>query len=576
MYNISKNAQITIALLKAHNIRQIVINPGTTNMPIICSVQNDPFFTCYSVVDERSAMYFAIGLHLQTGERIAICCTSAQATRNYIPGLTEAFYKHTPILAITTSKLPSQVGQEYMQGPNQTSLPIDAVKKTFACPYVSNKNDEIHCSRLINEAILELTHRTPGPVQLNLPMDDAELGVYEVPELPSVKVIHRYMAWDNWTVSLKDKKIMLVIGEHRPFTEKQQAVIEAFCESHNVFVYTNHLSNYHGKYSLNANLLLATIGSDFAKNNPDVLLTIGGQTGDYAIFGKLAAGQYTDFEHWRISPEGDIVDTYNKLTKVFECPEDLFFERLATNEKSEHSYYEQWVELQNTKHIPEELPFSNTYLAQQLHKDLPKNSYLNLAILNSLRNWSFFQFDASIKVYANVAAFGIDGCTSMFIGESVATEELCFLITGDLAFFYDMNALGIRHIKNNVRILLVNNRCGTEFKHYNHPNFQFGKAGDPYVAAVGHNGSAKGWAEDAGFNYLKASNKEEFLQYKHKFLGASEKPIVFEVFTNPEDESEALAMVMNANKNTIDTIKSKIKSVIGDDGVKIIKKLVKK
>ena len=114
MHTISKNAQIVLALLKAHNIKHIIINPGTTNMPIVCGIQNDPFFTCYSVVDERSAMYFAIGLHLQTGERIVTCCTSAQATRNYIPGLTEAFYKHTPILAITTSKLPCQIGQEYM------------------------------------------------------------------------------------------------------------------------------------------------------------------------------------------------------------------------------------------------------------------------------------------------------------------------------------------------------------------------------------------------------------------------------------------------------------------------------
>ena len=106
MYSISKNAQIVLALLKEHKIRHIILNPGATNMPIVRGVQDDPFFTCYSVVDERSAMYFAIGLHLQTGERIAINCTSAQATRNYIPGLTEAFYKHTPILAITTSKLP--------------------------------------------------------------------------------------------------------------------------------------------------------------------------------------------------------------------------------------------------------------------------------------------------------------------------------------------------------------------------------------------------------------------------------------------------------------------------------------
>ena len=134
MYTIAKNVQIVIALLKAHNIKKIVINPGGTNPALIRGVQDDDFFECYSIVDERSALYFAIGMYLETGDTIAICCTSAQATRNFIPGLTEAYYKHVPILAITFSKHPHYTYQEYMQAPDQTSLPKDAVKKSFALP----------------------------------------------------------------------------------------------------------------------------------------------------------------------------------------------------------------------------------------------------------------------------------------------------------------------------------------------------------------------------------------------------------------------------------------------------------
>ena len=104
MYTIQENVRIVISLLKQHNIRQIVVSPGGTNIPVSQAVQEDPFFKCYSVPDERSALYFAIGVYLQTGEVVAVSCTSAQATRNYVPGLTEAFYKHAPILAITTAK----------------------------------------------------------------------------------------------------------------------------------------------------------------------------------------------------------------------------------------------------------------------------------------------------------------------------------------------------------------------------------------------------------------------------------------------------------------------------------------
>jgi len=579
MYTIVKNAQIVLALLKAHNIKHIVINPGTTNMPITRGVQNDPFFTCYSIVDERSAMYFAIGLYLELGVPIAITCTSAQATRNYIPGLTEAFYKHVPILAITTSKHPKYTYQGYLQGPDQTSLPADAVKKTFALPYVNNRIDELHCIRLVNEAILELKHRAPGPVQLNVHMLDWELSNYTIPELPKVRIIKRYMEWEQWDIVLKGKKIMIVVGEHRPFSEKQAAALEVFTESHDAFVYVNHLSNYHGKYTVAANLTLSCMGGDLFSNvyRPDILITIGGQTGDYPLSGQLTSSN-DDFEHWRVNENGDIVDTYDKLTKVFECPIELFFIRLAGENSTQHNYFEKWKKLQSSLSIPDDLSFSNAYLAQQLHNSLPQNSYLNLAILNSLRVWSFFPIDSTIICYSNVAAFGIDGCMSVLLGQSVVTDKLCFMIIGDLSFFYDMNSLGIRHLKNNIRILLVNNGCGAEFKLYSHAAYQFGKESDVYIAAAGHNSNAKGWAEANCFKYFSAKSKEEFLQHKAEFISKSEQSIVFEVFTTPENESDALKHIISSNQilSTKDTLKSKVRSVIGDKGVSILKNVLRK
>ena len=510
MYTISKNSQIVIALLKAHNIRHIIINPGTTNMPIIRGVQNDPFFICYSIVDERSAMYFAIGLYLQTGEVIATTCTSAQATRNYIPGLTEAYYKHTPILAITTSKHIKFTGQEYLQGPNQTSLPNDAVKASYSLPYISSNIDRLHCVRLVNEAILEVTHRRPGPVQLNIQMLDSEAGEYSIKQLPRVRTINRYMYWDNWNnLNLQNKNILVVIGESRPFSEKQKKSINPFAKNHNVCIYTNHLSNYHGDYVVSANLSLS--GMDFHTfkkiYKPDILITIGGQTGDYALFGLLAGGTEYEFEHWRIDPNGSIVDTYDKLTKVFECPFELFFNRIKEENEVKHTYFERWNMLKKLNKTPKELPFSNCYLAQQLHNDIPNKSYLNFAILNSLRTWSFFPLDPSIICYSNVAAFGIDGCLSTFLGQSVNTKNLCFLVIGDLSFFYDMNSLSIQSLKSNIRILLVNNNCGIEFKLYSHPAHQFGSESDQFIAAKGHNNNAKGWAEMNNFKYLSATSK---------------------------------------------------------------------
>ena len=577
IYNIQENVRIVISILNEYNIRHIVLSPGGTNIPIAQAVQDDPSFKCYSVVDERSAMYFAIGLHLQTGEIIATSCTSAQATRNYIPGLTEAFYKHVPIIAITTSKLERYTYQQYMQAPVQTSLPVDAIKKSYNLVPIKDENTRAECLRLAKEAILEVMHGNPGPVQLNLRIADNENSRFEAVELPVIRKIKRYMAWDDWNdVELTDKKILIVVGEHRPFTERQQNAIGKFAETYNCVIYTNHLSNYQGEYSINANMLVSCGGLHQQCLIPDLFISIGGQTGDYPIFGALNSCS-GNIEHWRVCEDGKFVDTYNRLTKIFECPFDFFFEKLCSNTKSKHDYFENWCSYSMLIDRSVELPFSNLYAAQQLSSKIPDGSIMNFAILNSLRCWSFFDLKNNIDCYANVAAFGIDGCTSMLIGESVNTDELCFLITGDLAFFYDMNALGIRHIKNNVRILLINNNEGAEFGYMTN-NWKYKPDIHPYISAKGHYGTAKGWSEECGFKYITAENKEEFKQLEDVFVSKSDYPIVFELFTESNKEVQALTTLLNSNKiqNYEDRLKSVAKKIIGDKGINIIKTLVRK
>lgn len=573
MYTTQENVRIVISLLKQYKIRHIVISPGGTNIPFSHAVQQDNFFKCYSVPDERSAMYFAIGIYLQTGEIVATSCTSAQATRNYIPGLTEAYYKHAPILAITTSKLERFQYQDYMQAPDQCSLPKDAVKATYDLPPVTDENTRMQVYHNAKEAILETSHRNPGPIQLNIRIVDKEQGQFEKTELPDIRPLTRYMAWDEWPVTeLNDKKVLIVIGEHRPFTNRQQAALDKFCDTHNVAVYVNHLSNYHGKYSLQANLLVSSGG--FTQVKPDLLITIGGQTGDYSIYGALHG--IGNAEHWRVAEDGNYVDTYSKLTRIFECPDYYFLERMVGESKSVHTYYEAWKSLNDTIDYDVELPFSNCYVAQQLYKDVPKHSIMNFAILNSLRCWSYFPLDESIQGYGNVAAFGIDGCNSMLIGESMNTDKLCFIVTGDLAFFYDMNALGIRHIKDNVRVLLINNGGGAEFKIMTR-SWKENVHVEEFISANGHNGNARGWAENCGFKYLTATSKEELQEVKSTFLSTSSDPILLEVFTTEESEALAMDILTETNKteSTTDRLKGLVSSIIGEAGVEAIKKIIK-
>lgn len=545
-YTKVENVRILISLLKQHNIKHIVISPGGTNIPIVQGVQEDSFFHCYSVVDERSAMYFAIGLFLQLKEPIATTCTSAQATRNYIPGLTEAFYKHVPILALTCSKHAKYTYQECMQAPDQVSLPRDCVKKSFSLPYIACNNDRVMCVRMINDAILELTHHHTGPVQLNFPIVDSERLSFVDVELPKVRKIERYGLSDDWNVSIGSKKVMLLVGEHIDFDEKEKCLIEKFAKNHNAIVYTNHLSNLHYEFETQGNLLVTCLSQSLFDEQyaPDILITIGGQTGDYSIYGKLSSN--TKLEHWRVSPDGDVVDTYDKLTKIFECTPYEFFSRLLDNEISTECNYKQlWANgVAQLRYDDVELPLSNLYVAQQLHNRIPAGSSVGFAILNSLRSWLMFPLDRSISAYSPVAAFGIDGGMSMAIGHAYTSEQLSFFVTGDLAFFYDMNSLGIRGVRNNMRIILINNNKGAEFSMYGNPG-QIDQ--DTYISAENHNGSAESWCVANGFIYFVAKTKEDVRQQMDIFVRENDRPIVWEVVTTSEDESKALHTLITEN-----------------------------
>lgn len=562
------NIEIVVSILKQNNIKNLVISPGGTNIPIIKKVQDDDFFNCFSIVDERSAAYTAIGIYLQTNFPVAIICTSAQATRNYIPGLTEAFYKRVPILAITMEKHPRFKYQEYMQEPDQTSLPIDSVKKSFELPYISDINDFYYSIRLANEAILELSRGCLGPVQLCIPWLDFELQMIK----PNVKSIFRYQADEIKSENLSYKKILLLIGEHTPFTDEEKESINNFCNKTNCVVYVNHLSNFSNEYSVEANLVLLTARREEIKMiKPDILISIGGQTGDYPFYLAFSDNSLDDIEHWRISDDGIVVDTYDKLTRLYVGDIKNFFNNI-NSVCDEHTFWKKW----NSKYLEMEteleFPFSNLSIAQYLHDKIPHKSIIQFSILNSLRMWNFFHIDSSVECYSNVGAFGIDGGLSTLIGQSLMTEKLAFMIIGDLAFLYDMNCLSIRDIKNNVRILVINNNGGVEFK----LNGEDKRETDKFIAAADYHGEIRGWAQSCGFDYYSAYNMNEFIECVPSFISYSNKPIVLECFVSDYDEREAYRQILNFNKskNIEEKTKELIKKFVGDKSINKIKNII--
>ena len=239
--------------------------------------------------------------------------------------------------------------------------------------------------------------------------------------------------------------------------------------------------------------------------------------------------------------------------------------------------------------IPE-LPFSNAWIAQNTADKLPPNSVLHLGILNSLRVWNFFELPKTIAGYSNTGGFGIDGDVSALIGASLASpQKLFFGVIGDLAFFYDMNSVGNRHVGKNLRLMMISNGCGAEFKLYSHFAAKFGDDADKFMAARGHFGRqsrdlVRHYAEDLGFEYMSASNKEEYLANVERFTTSEtlDRPILFEIFTDPKDESDALYAINNIDVSAIlppsmlikNIVKHTAKSVLSPSSIQTIKKAI--
>ncbi|MBW4846031.1 MAG: 2-succinyl-5-enolpyruvyl-6-hydroxy-3-cyclohexene-1-carboxylate synthase [Lachnospiraceae bacterium] len=582
-YTDERNAQILISLMKAHNVKKVIASPGTTNICFVASLQQDPYFEVYSSPEERSAGYMACGLAAESGEAVAICCTGATASRNYMPALTEAFYRKLPILAITASRRNYRIGHNFDQVTDRTLLPRDIAKLSVQMPLVYDDESEWANMIAANKALLELNHHGSGPVHINLETNYSRN--YNIKKLPETKAIYRFQKGDR-IPQINAEKIAIRVGAHVRWDDTLIKAVDSFCEAYNAVVLCDHISNYTGKYRFFATMVCKQKEYNYVAKSVDLIIHIGDIFSD--------AFYISPQNVWRVNPDGELRDTFYKLQYVFEFTEEDFFNSYLemSTERRGIGFFENCMRdaTKIESRLPSflhQLPFSNAWAASQTAHRLPENSVLHLGIQNSLRFWNYFDTPSSVLGYSNTGGFGIDGSMSSTIGASLFDRsKIYFCVLGDLAFFYDLNSLGNRHVGNNIRIMLINNGKGAEFKLSGNPGAMFGDETDTYIAAAGHYGNkstmlVKHYAEDLDFEYLSASNKEEFMQVIDRFITPeiSKKPMIFEVFTESSCEDEAFNSLSYIIKDEQISAKRKaknvMKKVLGESNTNAIKEMLK-
>ena len=588
MYTELKNYQLIIAMLKKYGVKHLVLSAGSRNVPFVHSVEQDSYFKCYSVVDERSAGYFAIGLAQELNEPVLISCTASTASCNYYPPVAEAFYQNVPLIILTSDRDPQMLGQREDQMINQVDMFKRHTRKSVNLPIIHNSDDEYYCERLLNEALLELNHKGQmGPVHINVPMNSYNKS-FIVNKLPEVKKIDRICYEDNdviWKTKYEQlkntNKIMIMCGQKNKVSKRLNDAIAKFEEKFNCIVAFDYMSNVNVD-GFNTVMLMDNNYIDIPTFNnllPEIIISFGGQ-----VFSGLKSGMRNTtkkFEHWLIAEDGMVCDLFKGLKDIFECSPEFFFEKMCSfadsnmiNNKEYHDLYEKAID----NIVIPELNYSGAYAIKKVVEAIPENSILHLSINDSIRLTNFFKLNKNISVYANIGTYGIDGCMSTFFGQIVANKnKQGYLIIGDLSYFYDMNSMKINSIADNAHILLINNHGGSEF-YYN--KTWVDEKSDLHTTAR-HNTKAEGWVKENNFIYLSAHNKTEFDEIYKKFIN-SKKKVLFEVFTEMKSDADEIYNIYNYSKkhdiktDVMRTTKDFVKKHIGQEKAKRILDRIKK
>ncbi|WP_291858269.1 2-succinyl-5-enolpyruvyl-6-hydroxy-3-cyclohexene-1-carboxylic-acid synthase [Marinilabilia sp.] len=533
----------------AYGVRHVVLSPGSRNAPFLISFPASGKFRCYTIVDERSAAYFALGLARKTGEPVVMACTSGTAALNYAPALAEAYYQQIPLIAITSDRPPEFVDQADGQTIRQPGIFGNFVRYECQLPTEEPADgDALLVNRMLNEAFHRALGIVNGPVHINVPFREPLYNTVPMDSVPSSPVVQRS---EDQTVSealltlLQEEisghqKVMLIIGATSPDAALTKLVRALVAKG--VVVMTENLSNIDepGVFENTDRVLEGFSGSDQAFV-PEVLITL-----DTPVLSKKIKQRIRNSPsqlHWHFSNQEVLIDTYQCLTRqvVGNAVQilALLFERLDSFADFYQQSWEGAKTITRDRHqnFLENVTWCDLKVFGILSELMPENQEVHFSNSTPVRYGQLFEWPKEASFYANRGTSGIDGCLSTAVGASIAGSQPVTLITGDLAFFYDSNGLWNKYLPDSFRVIVINNGGGGIFRFIPGPS-ESPQLEDFFEAKRAH--QCRGIAETYGLQYYAAGNENELTQILNHFWNDKGSPALLEVFTPGEENGEIL------------------------------------
>lgn len=558
-------AQTIVQHCKAKDISNIVISPGSRNAPLTISFTEDPFFNCLSIVDERCAAFFALGMAQQLCKPVAIVCTSGSALLNYYPAIAEAFYSQIPLVVISADRPAYKIdigdGQTIRQDnvfnrhigysanlKQDVSHATDKIER-YRPEWMANENLDMLQKQVqsfndneLNNAINFCINKNT-PVHVNAPFEEplydflTTSNINAAIEYEESNPETSYHLDDFKTIWHGAKRKIILVGVNSPNTVDSK-LLDRLGNDPTVLVFTETTSNlHHPNFFASIDTILAPIELSnereklFKGLRPEIVLTFGGLIVSKKI--KAFLRIYAPERHWHV---GGLRanDTFFRLEKHFKVSVNKFLAGMYENYSTMSSgYFQRWDKLKNQHKIKRseylsKIPFSDFLVYDVILKKIPQNYQLQLSNSSTVRYAQLFDLDPTLRVFCNRGTSGIDGSTSTAIGASLNGEVPTLLITGDLSFFYDSNALWNDYIREDFGIILINNGGGGIFRilpgKEDSDNFE-------RFFETKHDLNAKSLCTMYGLDYRDAKDSESLRKEFQNFYEVSDKPRLLEVFT---------------------------------------------
>ncbi len=551
-----------VEICSRKGIDTIVISPGSRNAPVITSFSDHPKMKCISIVDERSAAFFALGIAQQTKKTVALACTSGTASLNFAPAIAEAYYQKISLLILTADRPVEWIDQSDNQTIKQNNIYANYINKSFQFPQsIYTEDERWYYDRISCEAIDLCEFPRKGPVHINLPFTEPLYG-FPVTD-KEAKIISTLKTKSSVDKSTFDKLIqkwnsfskkLIVCGMQDP-DESLNSFLSGICKNSGAVVITETTSNLDDENFISGiDKILSAIPEDQTENyKPELLITFGMHVVSKKI--KVFLRDNAAVEHWHIDKDDLFTDTYQSLTLNIPITPSEFFKNIANAEGKNHDkvFLELWQEASdkaNKGHDDYLLNCEYTDLKafQLILNAVPSGSNLHLGNSTPIRYAQLFETNPEIKYNSNRGTSGIDGTVSTTTGAAYINRTPTTLITGDLGFFYDSNGLWNHYLDSNLRIIIINNQGGGIFRFIDGPS-ETEVLEDLFETK--HNTKADGIAKTFGLKYFSANNTEELeVALRELYHKDNDTPSILEVFTPNKINAEVLKAYFNFIKHS--------------------------